>query len=137
MELTLFGVDKLGEFGFEVKDKEEKETQLAVYKAELQLLNDEYWQDNEHVWRLEANTTLGPMRRAYKACRRKPDWHLSEWLRRDCAGRGGCYGRKCRCCEKARETRGKGILGTALVHAGAVLRVKGALLRGRRQWKRI
>ncbi|ODM22098.1 hypothetical protein SI65_02944 [Aspergillus cristatus] len=104
VELTLFGVDDLGEFGFEVKDKEDKETQLAAYKAELQRLNDEYWQHKQHVWRLEANTPLGPMRRAYEACRQKPDWHLSEWLRRDCAGRGGCCRRKCGCCEKARKT---------------------------------
>lgn len=36
------------------------------------------------------------------AYRKDPNWYLCEWLRQDCAGRGGCCGRSCNCCEKLR-----------------------------------
>lgn len=109
IELMVLGMDGEPDFGdceAEGKDNkvEKKEGQLAAYKAELQRLNDDYWRHKQHLWRLEANTPLGPVGQAYEACRQKPNWYLSDWLRRDCAGRGGCCGRKCGCCEKARET---------------------------------
>lgn len=107
IELMVLGMDGEPDFGdCEGKGNkvEKKEGQLAAYKAELQRLNDDYWQHKQHLWRLEANTPLGAVGRAYEACRQKPNWYLSEWLCRDCAGRGRCYRRKCGCCEKARET---------------------------------
>ncbi|CDM34874.1 unnamed protein product [Penicillium roqueforti FM164] len=38
---------------------------------------------------------------AYLSSREKAGWHLrSKWLRQDCAKRGGCSGRQCKCCER-------------------------------------
>ena len=70
-------------------------------KAFLQELSTELQSLKQEYWRLEREPCpIGPTRRAYYSFRRKPQWYLSSFLRRDCARRGGCCGRNCRCCEK-------------------------------------
>ncbi|OJJ87384.1 uncharacterized protein ASPGLDRAFT_23400 [Aspergillus glaucus CBS 516.65] len=84
----------------------EAESQLNAHEKELRYLNYVYWAHKRHIWLLEAGTPVSAAGRAYEARRKHiPDWYLSEWLRRDCAGRGGCCGRGCECCERARNTR--------------------------------
>ncbi|CRL25016.1 unnamed protein product [Penicillium camemberti] len=47
-----------------------------------------------------------PAREGYSSLREKPGWHLkSKWLREDCANRGGCCGRQCKCCERPPDSR--------------------------------
>lgn len=57
------------------------------------------------LWVLKGSVPTGALERAFKSCRENPDWYLCTWLRQDCAGRGGCCGRDCGCCEKD-ESRG-------------------------------
>ena len=85
------------------KKVENKEAQLAAYKAELWRLNDDYWQHKQRLWRLEAKLPPGAMGEPMKH-KKEPNWYLSDWLRRNCAGKGARYGRECGCCEKDRET---------------------------------
>lgn len=79
------------------------EFKLKMYEKELRLLDNAYWAHKKHIWLLEAGIPVSAAGRAYEArWKNIPDWYLSEWLRRDCVGRGGCCGRGCGCCEKAR-----------------------------------
>ncbi|OQE11649.1 hypothetical protein PENVUL_c002G10353 [Penicillium vulpinum] len=57
-----------------------------------------------------AGCPVGPIKSGYMWIRREPQWYLrSGWLRDDCARRGGCCGRECKCCEKPPDpTRKKG-----------------------------
>lgn len=91
----------------EVDDKTEGEAvagtaKLKKYKAELRCLNDGYWEMSHAAYLLEAEISDGVLKRAFKQCRADPEWYLCQWLREDCARRGGCCGRGCGCCEKAR-----------------------------------
>lgn len=75
--------------------------ELYVYNSELVLLHEQYWRLERVYNVLEGSCPSEPARRAYFSARRDPRWHLSNaWLRRECALRGGCCGRKCGCCEK-------------------------------------
>lgn len=79
-------------------------SQLSMYCEELQSLDQKYWDACRLRWKLEGDIPVGSLSRAFKAHRSNPDWYLCEWLRQDCAGRGGCCGRDCGCCEKPRPT---------------------------------
>lgn len=79
--------------------------QLNTYQEELQDLGKRYWIHSRSYWKLEGGMPGGVFIRGFRACREDPDWYLSAWLRQDCAGRGGCCGRSCGCCEKPRETK--------------------------------
>lgn len=86
----------------------EAESQLSAYEKELRYLNGIYWAHKQYIWLLEAGTPVSAAGRASETRRKHiPDWYLSEWLRRDCAGRGGCCGRRCGCCERARNTKNR------------------------------
>jgi len=75
--------------------------QLQKWTEELVLLDQEYWRVERILYTAEANGKRGPAKAAYLSLRKRPGWHLdSKWLREDCAKRGGCCGRKCKCCEK-------------------------------------
>ena len=78
--------------------------QLKDWKKELSVLNREYWrQERKHFLEISRADNNGFLR-AFKSYRQKPKWHLHSRLCADCAGRGGCYGRDCGCCEKPRST---------------------------------
>lgn len=91
-------------------DKEDmgaSQRQLDAYKKELQCLNDEYNTLYRQIWQLEGDIPYGVIKRAFRAYRKDHNWYLCEWLRQDCAGRGGCCGRGCGCCERSRTTSKK------------------------------
>lgn len=80
---------------------EANKVELYVYHRELLDLSEQYWRLERIYHTLEASCPSKPARRAYLSVRSKPSWHtFNDWLRRDCANRGGCCGRDCRCCEK-------------------------------------
>lgn len=82
--------------------------QLSAYEEEFQKLDSSYRAYQKRAWNLEGNVPLGVVTRAFRACRENPDWYLCAWLRQDCAGRGGCCGRECGCCEIAGAHSGYG-----------------------------
>ncbi|KAI9933666.1 hypothetical protein ASPWEDRAFT_30496 [Aspergillus wentii DTO 134E9] len=81
-----------------------KASQLSAYEEELTSLNDQYWVHERSLWILTGGGPVGALKRGYKATRSDPNWYLCAWLRQECAGRGGCCGRACGCCEKSRDT---------------------------------
>ncbi|PLB51434.1 hypothetical protein P170DRAFT_471367 [Aspergillus steynii IBT 23096] len=44
----------------------------------------------------------GPVKRAIRSLRRNTQWDNSEWVRAQCAERGGCCARQCGCCQAPR-----------------------------------
>lgn len=64
-----------------------------------------YWNLKRKIWRIECDLEPGLVKRAFVALREDPDWYLSDWLRKDCAKKGGCCGRDCGCCERQRSSR--------------------------------
>lgn len=101
--------------------------QLSAYETELQRLNDCHWDSRKTIWKLEESLSTGVFTRAFKACRADPNWYLSAWLRRDCAGRGGCCGRECGCCEKVGTHRGQQPRGHCTSACGCCIRTQGRL----------
>lgn len=85
------------------KDMKALQSQMDTYEKELRCLNTEYSTYSRLKWQLEGDMPDGAIGRAFKAYRKDPDWYQCKWLRQDCAGRGGCCGRNCGCCENARE----------------------------------
>lgn len=81
--------------------------QLHAYEAELQRLYDCYLGNRKFIWKLEGDVPSGFFIRAFSPCRDNPHWYQSKWHRQDCAGRGGCCGRACGCCEKVGTHHGK------------------------------
>ncbi|KAJ5178414.1 uncharacterized protein N7500_001113 [Penicillium coprophilum] len=76
-------------------------------KHNLNLLRDspkQYWQYERELYKFESSLPAGPLRRAYDTNRSNPKWYLHPDLTNDCAGRGGCCGRQCGCCEKREPT---------------------------------
>lgn len=82
------------------KDDSTQSHQLGVYEAELEGLKTQSWAHKKHAWNLEGNVKPGFTTRVFRACREDPNWYLCPWLSQDCAGRGGCCGRGCGCCQK-------------------------------------
>ena len=80
---------------------EEASSRLKEYEEELQSLKGQILDHSRQLWQLE---TGGPtdVQKSFKTCRSDPNWYLGAWLRQDYARSGGCRGRGCRCCEKAR-----------------------------------
>ncbi|RAH50010.1 uncharacterized protein BO95DRAFT_459519 [Aspergillus brunneoviolaceus CBS 621.78] len=75
--------------------------------SQMQAIENELCTVHEQIWKLERKAhrilrkfpvSFGPVKRAVCANRARPDWHLTEFLREDCEGRGGCCGRGCGCC---------------------------------------
>lgn len=77
------------------------QVELYVYNNELNLLHEQYSRLERAYNALEASCPSEPAKRAYFSVRKNPHWHLlNAWLRKDCANRGGCCGRDCKCCER-------------------------------------
>ncbi|PLB50386.1 hypothetical protein P170DRAFT_143038 [Aspergillus steynii IBT 23096] len=96
------------------------------YIKELEALQPKIEDERRKVFKAKTNIVdlflLIPdenFRRSVETTRRNnPDWSLSEWLRSYCAGKGGCCGRTCGCCEGPRhgiETKGFGHCTSACV----------------------
>lgn len=82
-------------------DDEEASSRLKEYEEELQSLKKQIMDHSRQFWQLEAGAPTA-VQKSFRTCRSNPNWYLGEWLRQDCARRGGCCGRDCGCCEKAR-----------------------------------
>ncbi|GAQ12122.1 hypothetical protein ALT_9443 [Aspergillus lentulus] len=80
------------------------ESVIRRTKRTLENTNDIYRRLYRTLWELQEHMPSGPLCRAFLAWRANPDWYLCDWLRRECAGRGGWCGRSCGCCEKPRDT---------------------------------
>lgn len=77
------------------------QSELYVYKSELTELHEQYWRVEREYNALEWRCPSEPAKRAYDSVHKNPHWHLlNSWLRKDCANRGGCCGRDCKCCER-------------------------------------
>lgn len=99
--------------------------QLDKYEKELEFLNNEHWGLLRAVAQLEGDMAAGVFSKAFNSCRANPDWYLCQWLRQDCAKRGGCCGRSCGCCEKTRSTNRQGTRGHCTTMCGCCIRTQG------------
>ncbi|OJJ81596.1 uncharacterized protein ASPGLDRAFT_1497696 [Aspergillus glaucus CBS 516.65] len=100
-------------------------SQLSAYEKELENLNNEYWSLNRDLGQFESAIPAGALSKAFKSWRADPDWYLCQWLREDCARRGGCCGRDCGCCEKARATNRRWNRGHCTGVCGCCVRTQG------------
>ncbi|KAF7590452.1 hypothetical protein BBP40_002856 [Aspergillus hancockii] len=101
------------------------QAQLTALQTELSDLARRYWHLEREFYRREASVPAGPLARAYKTCTADERWYLLGYLRYDCAGRGGCCGRGCGCCEKARNTEKRVRLGHCTIECGCCRRARG------------
>jgi hypothetical protein len=69
------------------------------YSKMLDKIAKEYREGERNYYYLEASLLNGPVTRAYSKNRENPRWYLHKELRNDCAGKGGCCGRDCGCCQ--------------------------------------
>jgi hypothetical protein len=96
------------------------------WEAELANLQQEYWRLERILHIAQANGDEGPAKDGYLAARRQPGWHMSsDFLRKDCAERGGCCGRDCGCCKKSPEAHRVKGWGHCTVHCGCCSRHRG------------
>ncbi|KAH8423437.1 uncharacterized protein LDX57_001198 [Aspergillus melleus] len=73
---------------------------------ELAKINEQYWQFERDDYELLIQIPDGPLKRGITSTRSRENAHMTEWLKQDCAARGGCCSHSCGCCEKPRsETR--------------------------------
>lgn len=94
----VFLKEEIGKLDMSSTEYDQK--QLHKWTEELELLDKEYWCLERKLYDAESRGKNGPVKEAYFSLRQKPGWHLkSKWLREDCAKRGGCCGRQCKCCE--------------------------------------
>lgn len=103
----------------------EDENLLQRWLAELETLNEAYWERERQKYMLDLRPAAGPLTRAYKFTQRNPRRHLHPWLRRDCARQGGCCGRSCRCCERPRSTTRSKCFGHCTSACGCCQRARG------------
>ena len=67
----------------------EKQAELEALGQELKELDKKYWLHERELYSLKLSMRRGPLAIAYNAHRENPLWHMSSWLRSDCAGGGG------------------------------------------------
>lgn len=81
-----------------------KQAVIRAYERELDTLHKTYAKVVEGIAR-NNRKPRGPLQQAYEATReRNTFWFLTDYLRHECAKRGGCCGRACKCCDKPRES---------------------------------
>lgn len=101
-------------------------SQLEKWAYEIEELARQYWHQEREFYRREASCPDGPIKRGFLTWRKNPDWYLeNEFLRYDCAGRGGCCGRSCGCCEKPRHADREIRMGHCTVECGCCRRTRG------------
>ncbi|KAJ5804247.1 uncharacterized protein N7518_000550 [Penicillium psychrosexuale] len=82
----------------------EDEAQLQKLDKEQEVLRKQYWYQECELHKWQSSIPGGPMKLAYESLRKNPKWYMQNELIKDCAGRGGCCGRVCGCCEKREST---------------------------------
>lgn len=106
----------------------EEQAQLAAWKDELEALDIEYWRQERQIYAVESRCPWGPFLRGFFSYRREQMWFLTEWMTADCAGRGGCCGRGCGCCKRARSTTRSRRFGHCTSMCGCCQRNRGFVL---------
>ncbi|KAF9244391.1 hypothetical protein DTO013E5_5940 [Penicillium roqueforti] len=86
------------------KSTGEDEVQLEKLDKTQEVLQKEYWYQECELHKWQSSIPGGPMKLAYESLRKNPKWYMQNELIKDCAGRGGCCGRECGCCEKREST---------------------------------
>jgi hypothetical protein len=84
-------------------------------KRKIRALHDEahklkltYWRLDRQMYILEEGCPVEGLKKGFKALHSQYGWHLiSDWLRNDCARRGGCCGRSCKCCGEKPPVQGR------------------------------
>jgi hypothetical protein len=67
----------------------DERTRLECCKTGLNDIHAKYWRQERRHYAIESSCVLGPLNRAYRSCRRDSRWHLTYWLRQDCASPRG------------------------------------------------
>lgn len=81
-------------------NSQEDKKQLSARLDGLEAIPKDYWLLERRLYEQEASLPRGGFLRAYSSWRSNPKWYLHPDLVNDCAGKGGCCGRGCGCCEK-------------------------------------
>ncbi|OJJ45574.1 hypothetical protein ASPZODRAFT_478774 [Penicilliopsis zonata CBS 506.65] len=71
---------------------------IQAYQGDLAKVDQKYWLLERQWWSIRAAFIEGPFSHGIELWRSHPRWYMHRVLRDDCAGRGGCCGRKCGCC---------------------------------------
>jgi hypothetical protein len=89
----------------------EDKAKVKEWEEEIQGLQKEICMEQHALYRCEAFLPHRPLKQMYDALRENSTWYCRPELVKDCAERGGCCGRSCRCCQKRHLTtqRTKGI----------------------------
>ncbi|KAH8433042.1 uncharacterized protein LDX57_010681 [Aspergillus melleus] len=88
----------------DVKTKQIMTQRCDILEKGLEWASQNYFNASQRIHYFDCSTFDKPLNRAIKCLRENPKWYLSDFLRWDCAGRGGCCGRLCGCCERSRST---------------------------------
>jgi hypothetical protein len=104
----------------------DEKSRLEALIEELISLDRDYRNLEQSYVAVIAKCPEGSMKSAYLSFRRQPQWHMmSQWLRQDCANRGGCCGRACQCCENLPDPRRVKGLGHCTEQCGCCHRARG------------
>ncbi|KAJ5355813.1 hypothetical protein N7517_010422 [Penicillium concentricum] len=90
-----------------MNNTDENDAQLQKWDEERDALQKRYWYQQRKLYTCQCNIASGPIKLAYESLRENPKWWMQKELVKDCAGRGGCCGRGCGCCEKREPTPGR------------------------------
>lgn len=80
-------------------DNKDDLSTIRAYEKEIAEQRRSIPELDKTMYYAEVELPESPLKRTYDKIRRNPTWYLCEELTKDCIGRGGCCGRKCRCCE--------------------------------------
>jgi hypothetical protein len=106
-----------------------EKARLEALIEELISLDRTYRNVEQSYERVVAKCPEGSMKSVYLSLRRQPQWHMmSQWLRQDCANRGGCCGRACQCCENLPDPRRVKGWGHCTEQCGCCYRARGFLV---------
>ncbi|THC87830.1 hypothetical protein EYZ11_012726 [Aspergillus tanneri] len=110
----------------------EDSSMADILVSEMQDLQKKLQEFARNIWKIERETHTilsffpdGPIKRALCARQQQSDWHLSEWLRADCAGHGGCCGRGCGCCTRPRSEKRPNHVGHCTMECMCCEKVRG------------
>ncbi|PWY86650.1 hypothetical protein BO70DRAFT_427690 [Aspergillus heteromorphus CBS 117.55] len=85
-------------------DSGELVTEMQEQKRQLHALLRTIWRLEQKKYNLISRMPNRALKRALEAHRGR-NWHLSDWMEAECAGAGGCCGRRCGCCRRQRSEK--------------------------------
>ncbi|OJI82736.1 hypothetical protein ASPTUDRAFT_931128 [Aspergillus tubingensis CBS 134.48] len=104
---------------------EDDQEQLEAWYKELDELTRELWRTEREQYIYSLKVPNSPCGRALSTRWKHPEGRMTLNLRRDCAGRGGCCGRDCGCCERPRSKDRPYALGHCTAQCGCCIRARG------------